>query len=66
MEERRFSQPLDVAVNPHKWTTKVNVALVVAVGVLFIAGVGYGIYAIMHTSEVQQDVHEDVAPAPGK
>ncbi len=65
MPEPRISQPLEMKVNPHKWTTKVNVAVVVAVSVLFLAGFIYALYAIMNTGEVQQDVHDDVTlPQP--
>ena len=60
MAEPRISQPMEMKVNPRKWTTKVNVAIVIAVSAVFIGGLIYGIYAILNTQEVQQDVHEDV------
>lgn len=62
MDEPRFSQPMEMEVNPRRWTTKVNVAVVVAVSIMLLIGAIYGIYAIVNSGEVQQDLHEEVAP----
>lgn len=65
MPEPRFSQPMEMKVNPRRWTTKVNLALVIAVSAVFLIGLVYAVYAIMNTSDVQQDVHEDMTlPQP--
>jgi hypothetical protein len=60
---QKFNEPLKVKVNPRKWTTGVNVAMVVAVIVILLVGIGYTIYATVNSREVRQDVAEDLAPA---
>lgn len=59
------TQPLEAKVNPRRWTTKVNVAMVVAVVIVFAVGAAYAIYAAMRPGEVREDVQEEVT-APGR
>jgi hypothetical protein len=63
MPEIKTAQPLEMKVNPRKWTTKVNVAVVIAVVVVFLLGASYAIYASLHPGDVQEDLHEDVSPS---
>jgi hypothetical protein len=56
MPEIKVAEPMEMKVNPRKWTTKVNVAVVIAVVVVFLLGAGYAIYASLHPGDVQDDV----------
>lgn len=60
-----ISQPLQAKVNPRRWTTKVNVAMVIAVVIVFAVGAAYAIYATLRPGEVQADVQEEVT-TPGR
>jgi hypothetical protein len=52
------TQPMPLKVNPRKWTTKVNVAMIVAVLVVVAVGTAYAIHANRHRA----DVHDDLPP----
>ena len=64
MPEMKVEQPLELKVNPRKWTTKVNIAVVVGVIVVLLVGAGYMIYAAMHQREIQDDLHREVTSPP--
>lgn len=58
------STELRLSANPRKWTTKVNIAVVVAVLVVFLVGAGYVLYAWLNPREVQEQIDRGVeAPA---
>jgi drug/metabolite transporter (DMT)-like permease len=64
MPEIRREQPLEAKVNPRKWTTKVNAAVVIGVVVVLLIGAAYGIYALLNPREVREDVHKEMTPGP--
>jgi hypothetical protein len=63
MPEVEIGQPLEAKVDPRKWTTKVNIAVVIAVLVVAAIGAGVAIYATFNPREVREDMHREVDPS---
>lgn len=50
------------SVNPRKWTTKVNIAMLIAVLVVLGIGIWAAVHALRNPADVREDVHENVSP----
>lgn len=55
--------PVELKVNPRKWTTKVNFAVVAAVVVVLLIGAGYAFFAVGDSREVHEEIHQDMTPS---
>ena len=66
MAEPDIAQPLPLKVNPQKWTTKVNIAVVIAVVAILVVGAIYAAYAVRNPSEVQDKMHQQSTPEPNR
>jgi len=67
MPEVPTDQPLEAKVNPRKWTSKVNIGVVIAVLLVLLIGAGFAIHTAQNRSEVQGEMHRDLsAPNPDR
>lgn len=58
-----IAQPMPWKVNPRKWTTKVNIAIVIAVVVVLLTGAIYAIGVALRRGDVDHGTPPPAAPA---